>query len=217
MKTKDQMRISESAFTGIINFIAARPAESGGALFGSEKDYIIREFIPDLHAETTKVTYNIDAMYINRKIQELWDEKGYSLLGFCHSHPQPCPQLSGPDMAYFSNLLKKIERKKFYAPIVHCIPDGGYKMYPYVLNADGTEAEPAQLEIVPDDIPTGRTNLHKMREQFKRLGHIRQSAVMQMAITGLKLFFLVWAIWLTTSLSPAILHSLIKLISNGTK
>ena len=83
----EKMRIAESAFNEIINHIASKPAESGGALFGTEDDYIIYKYIPDTHAQTTRSTYTINSDYLNPIIKKLWEEEGLSLIGIVHSHP----------------------------------------------------------------------------------------------------------------------------------
>lgn len=161
------MKICEDAFNEIINFIASQKAESGGALFGSEDDYIVRKFIPDRNAITTGSTYSIDADYLNRWIKKLWDKERLSLIGIIHSHPKGVSTLSGPDLSYFRNLLDNMERQKFLAPIVHTVPDGGFKLYPYILNANGTQTKEAQIEIVPDDYPTDSENYESISSSFK--------------------------------------------------
>lgn len=148
----EKMQITESAFNEIINFIGAKPAESGGALFGREDDYIIQKFVPDVDAKTSRATYTINTDYLNPVIKKLWEEEGLSLIGIVHSHPRGYSTLSGPDLNYFGDLLTtSITRKRFYAPIVFTIPDGGFKLFPHILNNEGEYTATAQLEIVSDN------------------------------------------------------------------
>ena len=150
-KTNTKMKIVENAFYEVINHIGSHPAESGGALFGTEDDYVIRRFIPDNNAKTTRVTYTINTDYLNPVIKKLWKEEGLSLLGIVHSHPNGYSSLSGPDMRYFSKLLSGIKRERFYAPIVFSVPDGGFKFFPHVLSADGRNYQTGAIEIVQDE------------------------------------------------------------------
>ncbi|QGY44851.1 hypothetical protein GM418_14595 [Maribellus comscasis] len=148
---KRKMPITESAFFEIINFIGGRKAESGGLLFGSEDDWVIRKFVPDTNAQTTRASYTIDTDRMNPIVKKLWDEEELSLLGIIHSHPRGSKAPSSPDRYYFENLLGRIKRKNFYVPIVFTIPDGGFKFFPYVYQNNELELLSAQLEVVPDD------------------------------------------------------------------
>lgn len=147
------MRICESAFNAIVDHIAAKPAETGGALFGHESDMTIRKFIPDVNAATTRTTYTINTEFLNPIVKRLWNEEGLSLIGIIHSHPQGYSTLSAPDRDYFSRFLQTIKRPFFYAPIAHTIPDGGFKLIPYVMDSSGDLIDRTAIEILPDEIP----------------------------------------------------------------
>ncbi len=149
--TKSEMIITEDAFNGIINFIGAHKAERGGFLFGSEEDHIIRKFVSDVNAKTSRSTYTIDTDYINPKIKEEWNTNGYSLLGIIHSHPHGSKSPSAPDMSYFSDLLTYVKRERFFVPIANTAPDGGFKLYPYVFHDSKPELLPAELKVVGND------------------------------------------------------------------
>ena len=151
MKKITTMKICESAFYGIIDFIGSQKAESGGLLFGYENDYIVRKFIPDIHAETTFNTYSINADYLNPIITKLWNEKNLSVIGAVHSHPNNLPALSEPDNNYFNKLRQNMPRKKFFTPIVFTVPDGGFRLYSYVFLENMKKSVPAKYEIVSDD------------------------------------------------------------------
>lgn len=152
------MRIQETAFNEIINYIGSRPAESGGMLFGREDDYVITRFVPDTAATTTRATYTINAEALNPVIQKLWKEEQLSLIGIVHSHPHGFGMLSAPDMAYFSDLLRnKMKRAHFYTPLVYTVPDGGFQMIAHVVNANGEHIGRTKVELVPDHAPSTRS------------------------------------------------------------
>jgi len=144
------MKITESAFNAVVNYMGSRPAETGGALFGYEQDNVIRQFVPDEEARTTRSSYSLNTKFLNPVIKKIWEEHQMSLLAIIHSHPHGHSHLSKPDRDYFEDLLQGMPREKFFTPIVHTIPDGGFKMYPYVYTKGNNSPVPAQLEIVPD-------------------------------------------------------------------
>lgn len=151
MKNHIKMKICDSAYNAIIDFIGFNKAESGGILFGSEEDYVVRKFIPDIEAITSRNTYTINADYLNPIIDELWEKEHLSVIGIIHSHQYHCKYLSGPDNKYFHQLRKKLPRKIFFTPIVFTIPDGGFNFFPYVYFLDSQIPVSIEKEIVPDD------------------------------------------------------------------
>lgn len=167
---KQTMKICESAHNEIINFIASKPAESGGALFGREDDYVIQKFVPDVYAKTSNSTYTINTDYLNPIIKKLWKEEGLSLLGIVHSHPHGYKTLSEPDKTYFKGLLGMINRDRFFAPIVFTIPDGGFKLHPHVLDKNGEFQYTAILELVADSYRSSQTIIPIKRRRKKRKG-----------------------------------------------
>ncbi|MBP6237595.1 MAG: Mov34/MPN/PAD-1 family protein [Saprospiraceae bacterium] len=163
------MKIKSKAFYQIINHIGHFPAERGGVLFGKEDDFIIEEFIPDKSKNTTRVTYTIDTEYLNPIIKKMWDEKGYSMLGILHSHPHGYQTLSGPDRAYFKDLLTTgIKRDKFYAPVVFTIPDGGFDIFPHLLNSSGEYLRTEEIVIIQSN-----SNEREARRTKKNIGFVR--------------------------------------------
>jgi len=146
-----KMKITESAFNAVVNYMGSRPAETGGALFGYEQDNVIRQFVPDEDAKTTRSSYSLNTKYLNPIIKKYWEEYKMSLEGIIHSHPIGHSHLSKPDRDYFEDLLQGMPREKFFTPILHTIPDGGFRIFPYVYIKGNNAPMPAQLEIVPDD------------------------------------------------------------------
>lgn len=162
---KHRMKICESAFFAIINQVGSQKAEMGGALFGSEKDMVIREFVLDTHARTSRSTYTINTEFLNPIIKDKWEKKRLSLIGILHSHPQSFAGLSSPDISYFTDLLKTIKREAFYAPIVFTIPDGGFQFFPFVFLEGNSKPVSAQLEIVPDDYQISKIDKNEKKNQ----------------------------------------------------
>jgi proteasome lid subunit RPN8/RPN11 len=151
LNTPQKMKITENAFNAVVNYMGSRPAETGGALFGYEEDNVIRRFIPDEDAKTTRSSYSLNTKFLNPVIKKYWEEHRMSLVGIIHSHPNGHSHLSKPDRDYFEDLLQGMPREKFYTPILHTIPDGGFRIFPYVYIKGNSAPLPAQLEIVPDD------------------------------------------------------------------
>ncbi len=154
MKSKvknETMKITESAFYDMINHIGSKPSESGGAGFGYESDNVIRDFVPDYNAMTTRASYTMDTPFLNKEIKERWENQRRSLLMIAHAHPYGSSKLSSPDKQYFEELLNNMHREKFYTPILFTIPDGGLKVFPYVWDKGSKQPKYVQLEIVADD------------------------------------------------------------------
>jgi|GEM_PF-1288663 len=151
INNNESMKITESAFYDMVNYIGYRPSESGGAGFGYESDNVIRDFVPDSNAKTTRSSYTMDTPFLNKEIKKRWDNNRKSLLMIAHAHPHGNSKLSGPDKQYFQELLKNMHREKFYTPILFTIPDGGLKVFPYVYEKGSDTPKHVRLEIVPDD------------------------------------------------------------------
>jgi len=149
----ETMKITKSAFYAMLNHLGSRPAESGGALFGYEEDNIIRRFVPDKDALTTRSSYTMNTGFLNPIIKKLWNDERLSLLGISHSHPYGSKYLSNPDKNYFNDLLINIPRKKFYTPIIFAIPDGGLDVFPYVFEIGSSTPKAVSIELVSDDYP----------------------------------------------------------------
>jgi proteasome lid subunit RPN8/RPN11 len=148
---KQYMKITNDAYCAMLNYIGSRPAESGGALFGFENDYVIRHFIPDEHAITTGSSYTMDTDFLNKMIKKLYREDGLSLIGIVHSHPKGHKHLSPPDKKYFTDLLNDIPREKFYTPIVFALPDGEINVFPYFFENGLISPQSAELKFVDED------------------------------------------------------------------
>ncbi|WP_396602071.1 Mov34/MPN/PAD-1 family protein [Algibacter sp. R77976] len=155
------MKITTSAYTEMLKTVGSRPAESGGLLFGSRKDWVVTKFLYDKNAKTTKSSYSFNVGYLNPMMDTLAEE-GLQLLGFFHSHPQGYKQLSEPDKMYFEKQFNNIPVDKFLVPLMFPATDGTYDFVPYVFHKDG-RVEKTTLELLPDDytnyLPSGELSL----------------------------------------------------------
>lgn len=209
------MRITQSAFLDIVNFIGKKPAESGGALFGFEEDYIIREFIPDTNAKTSRSTYEINTKYLNPIVKDLWDKRQLSLIGIIHSHPSGYSDLSGQDMLYFQDLLSSMKRKKFFAPIVFSIAEGKFEMFAHQLDKDGDYVKTLPIDIISDSKLDGSTLSSKKRKNSyaKRLTHISLNQLMRLQTFLIKTLLMVYLVYLLTQVHPYITSLIIRTLS----
>lgn len=149
--SRPKMQILENAYNEIINTIGSRPAESGGLLFGKEDDMIVRKFVFDKHALTTRSTYTFNTEFLNPEIKRIWNEEGLSCIGFIHSHPHGYGHPSPPDIEYFTSMFDNMPRKHYITPIVFSVPDGGFKMNAFVLFNQTREPIRANVEVLPED------------------------------------------------------------------
>ena len=155
---RPKMKILEGAYNEIITTIGSRPAESGGLLFGKEDDMIVRKFVFDKHAHTTRSTYTFNTEFLNPEIKRIWNEEGLSCIGFIHSHPHGYGRLSPPDVEYFSSMFESMPRKHYITPIVFTVPDGGFKLNAHILPNQSRETINADVEVLPDDYFQNKTS-----------------------------------------------------------
>jgi len=136
-----KVAFSRKAIEQIEKTIGSRHAEDGGALFGKPEELespipYIREFVFDDSANTTCVTYTINTKKLNPIIHKMWEQDGLELQGLIHSHPVGCRYPSGPDMTYFHRMHTYMDRRFLITPIVFTQPDGGFKIFCYLVGPD---------------------------------------------------------------------------------
>ena len=136
-----KVAFSPKAIDQIKKTIGSRHAENGGALFGKPEDLkspipYIREFVFDDNATTSHVTYTINTKYLNPVIHTMWDKHELELHGLIHSHPIGYRYPSGPDMTYFHDMHTYMKRPFLITPIVYTQPDGGFKMFCYLVGPE---------------------------------------------------------------------------------
>lgn len=133
--------VSPKAHEQIKKTVGSHPAELGGILFGKPKYRrcpipYITDFVFDKAARVTRTTYTINANYLNPIIHDKWDNYRLELKGFLHSHPIGCSCPSGLDMTYFHHALTYLDLPFLITPIVYTEPDGGFKMFFYLVGPD---------------------------------------------------------------------------------
>lgn len=162
MSTKFQ--ITTSAYNRIVSTVGSIPAESGGILLGSPEDNIVRMFLFDENAKTTRSSYTFNTEYLNPEIERIEKEYGWDVNGLLHSHPSGSEWLSAPDKAYFSSILKDNPDVDYLlTPLVFSAVDGAYKFIPYIFHKDG-RIEEAILEILPDGYACDSSHVSKKKE-----------------------------------------------------
>jgi hypothetical protein len=82
--SSSKIQILQHVYNEIVNTIGSRPAESGGLLFGKEDDIIVRKFVFDKNARTTRSAYTFDVEYLNPEIKRIWEEEKLSWIGFIY-------------------------------------------------------------------------------------------------------------------------------------
>jgi proteasome lid subunit RPN8/RPN11 len=162
METK-KFKITQSAFEEIKATIGNKPAESGGLLFGSRKDFIVTRFLFDKNSINTPSSYTFNTGYLNPIIKKWWEENELELLGFIHSHPFGLGRLSEPDKKYFASQFKNIDVEQFLTPLVFSAKDGGFKFIPLAYTKNGT-VEQLELEIISDSKKTTKKKPSKKRK-----------------------------------------------------
>lgn len=215
---RQKMTFLDSAYNEIINTIGSLPAESGGLLFGKEDDFIVRKFVFDKNARTTRSTYTFNTEYLNPEIKRLWNEEGLSCIGFIHSHPRSYSVPSPPDIEYFSSMFESMPRKQYLTPIVFTAPDGGFKLNAHILPNGSKETILGDVEILPDDyfenceseLKTEKPNNKKTILQ-KCLNYYNKFEAIQRVI------LMLWKLIMTLLLSWYLLKTLSILTNHLTK
>lgn len=211
---RPKMQILETPYNEIINTIGSRPAESGGLLFGKEDDMIVRKFVFDKHAQTTRSTYTFNTEFLNPEIKRIWNDEGLSCIGFIHSHPHGYGRPSPPDIEYFASMFENMPRKHYITPIVFTVPDGGFKMNAFILPNQTREPIKADVEVLLDDyFQTEEANAPKEQLPESQSVASKQSKFHKVIQT-------IWAVWkliLAFGLSWFLFKALYILTSNLNK
>ncbi len=125
------IKMSQEVMKKIMNYISARPAESGGILLGPIGSNQVTDFYFDAGGTCTGASYSPDYLTLSKLMKEKWLPSGIDMKGFVHSHPGRLDRLTNGDMAYINRLLdKNADMDMFIAPIV--IPDQ-YRIRPIVV------------------------------------------------------------------------------------
>ncbi len=121
--------------------IGSRPAESGGALYAKRKTIytpypFVQDFSFDKGLNTTRTFYEIDHDFVNQQNAIKWQESELDYVGQIHSHPYGFGRLSAPDMKYAHGLHDYTDLPYMIFPVVFTDPDGGFKIFVYLVGPD---------------------------------------------------------------------------------
>ncbi len=132
MPLRNRFKITPEAFADIVNSVGTEKSESGGILLGSRVDFVVRKYVHDPYGTRNGSAYDPDVDFLNRVVEQAWNEEGLAFLGFVHSHPRGIGRLSGDmgngigDLGYISRILEHMPGlESFLCPIVYSTFDGG--------------------------------------------------------------------------------------------
>jgi len=129
----ESMKMKLDVYHDIKNYIGSRPAESGGLLISSSKDYTITCFVFDIAAATNRTIYQPDTEFLNSVLKGRNDE----FAGIAHSHAKGATKLSSQDQrAAWSNMTSpgNPHLNAYLMPLIQTIPDTGrFEIVPYIV------------------------------------------------------------------------------------
>jgi len=124
------MKITQSAYRGILDYFLSREPEAAGILLGPvQDDQVITHFLPDEDGDATSVSFHLNAPGVNRTLKRV-KPAGLNGKGLIHSHLPGITQPSGGDIAYMRQLFgmpANATAQQCFLPIV-C----DRRVYPYV-------------------------------------------------------------------------------------
>ncbi len=132
---------SPKAFDLIRKTVGSLPAETGGALYGkpaalhSRYPYI-EDFVFDKGLNATRAQYTINHKFVNENNHRMWDEFRQIYVGHLHSHPSGFKHLSVLDIKYIQEMHTYMERPYLIFPVVFTQPDGGFKLFCYLIGPE---------------------------------------------------------------------------------
>ena len=117
----------------IKNTIGSVPAESGGLLISSTRDYTITCFVPDIAADKNSTIYQPNTDFLNSVLKGRNNE----FVGIAHSHPKGARFLTTQDQrAAWSNLTSpdNPHLNAYLMPLIQTIPDTGqFEIIPFIV------------------------------------------------------------------------------------
>ena len=134
------VKIHRSTFEHIKLTVGKIPAEQGGILLGNRdgndrEQFVIEKFVFDNDAKVSSGTYTFNHEFLNKILKSAYPQ--YQLIGYLHSHPPYCRELSYPDRRYFAEQFTHIDADKFITPIVISEADTGqFELIPYITHRD---------------------------------------------------------------------------------
>jgi proteasome lid subunit RPN8/RPN11 len=124
------MKITQSAYRDMLDYLRARRPEAAGILLGPvEDDLLVTHFVPDSDGKGSAASFQIDAAGLNRTLKRV-KPAGVNGKGLAHSHPSGVFQPSSGDLMYLEKLFglpANAAAQQCFMPIV-C----DRRVYPYV-------------------------------------------------------------------------------------
>jgi proteasome lid subunit RPN8/RPN11 len=115
------MKIAQSAYREMLDYLLARKPEAAGILLGPIlDDPLVTHFVPDSKGAGTAASFRINAASLNRVLRRV-KPAGLNGKGLVHSHPVGIPQPSHGDLIYLHDLFrlpKNAAAQQCFVPIV---------------------------------------------------------------------------------------------------
>jgi proteasome lid subunit RPN8/RPN11 len=125
-------------------------------MLGCRPDGVISRVFVDDAATTSTVAFTPNMPAVRGALRR-WEEEGWQLAGFAHSHPAGLTQPSAGDQAYAQRLLAHQQAAELAVPIVQTLPDAGeVALHGHVARPGrGEQAElaGATIEVVGEAVP----------------------------------------------------------------
>ena len=120
--------------------------ETGGMIASTNNENIIDKCYFDVNSKNTSGSfyYDVESMSV---IYRQWKDKGYTINGIYHSHPEGAIRPSYHDVSSALLHLDFFKLNYFYMPIIQSQNNGEYKMYFYVVRRNNKSLD-VKLEYI---------------------------------------------------------------------
>ncbi len=163
--TEPAVVFTTSAYNKVTSTLGALSPMKGCVLLGYRGEsyngaIVIRDIIFDKSAKTTRTSYTIDHVYLNKELGRLNSEKGLRLLGMGVSHTKrifdhtPVSMLfSCSEKSYFYRLQNTFHCDRMVFPIIHSADDGGkFEIRVHVKDLNDYDPHPVNYSVVEDSL-----------------------------------------------------------------
>ena len=147
----------KSAYDHICETVGSKTPETGGILLGKPINNIVQKFVFDKKGVNFSHGYDPNVDFLNKVLQEEWEQNKLEFLGFVHSHPRGVQYLSANqgngigDLGYISRIFNAMPSlKRLLVPIIYSHADGHkFKIFPYYANRHDNEPyRTARLKLI---------------------------------------------------------------------
>ncbi|MBQ7122110.1 MAG: Mov34/MPN/PAD-1 family protein [Clostridia bacterium] len=112
------MKILKEIYDGLLFSVPVAPPETGGLIGGKNETIRFFEIVDGDNSEDKAFfSPNIEAVGL---VLSHWNDRNIEFLGFFHTHPYCCPNLSFEDKEYAKQIMRTVSYNKqfLYFPIV---------------------------------------------------------------------------------------------------